>query len=574
MKRIVILAMLMAFVCLTYGQYNEKDILSQQAAQLLAQRQYAQAEQLYIQVLDKYPNDIAAISQLLQIYLSLMQTDKAEALLSKYQRTMPAQVYSEQHIQLLVMQAKVNDAWQESMAYLELYGSEEYRYRQLASYFERKGFYDKVLELYRLARVRLDKPEYFRLEIANASMNYRLFEPAIREYLAYLESSPVNLFFTNNQLKAILQEDSTLIRVVAGIADSTASTVVKEAYAGALVNLKDYYGALSVYKQLELSKLYRFAEDQAASGNDSLAFLAYEYAESVEKDQLKKAEMNYRMAVIRFQRADYLATRKLIETNLSMPLWQDRSLVYKSGYAVKIRKLMAETCLALGETADSAIVWLEEAKQYTRDNTERQETDLEIARLCILTGNNQAAQRILGSIKVTSLSEKKDYLTFLGALLSNRTALADTLMNDFIIRHPGSTYTNDAIYLVMLTLGMQATDHPTFFSAIKLLQMNQQSGIDSLEIVFAHNGDEELRLLAIEWAIGLGATVRAAELLDYAFTDPVAAEYTELLKLLLVKDKNEEQRLAKEFLKAKPNSIFSPDFRQRISRWSASRPNL
>lgn len=574
MKRIVLVALLVAFVCIAYGQYNEKDILSQQAAQLLAQRQYAQAEQLYIQILDKFPNDLGAISQLLQIYFALMQTDKAEALLGKYQRSMPAQMYSEQHIQLLVMQAKVNEAWQESLAYLELYSKDEYRYRQLAAYFERKGFYDKVLELYHLARVSLNKPEFFRLEIANASMNYRLFEQAIREYLAYLETSPVNLFFTSNQLKSILEEDSTLIKVVAGIADSTNSTVVKEAYAAALVSLNDFYGALGVYKQLELPKLYRFAEDQAASGNDSLAFYAYEYAESAEKDPLKKAELNYRMALISYQRADYHATRQLIATNLSLPLWQDRNLAYKSGYAVRIRKLMAESCLSLGETADSAIVWLEEAKQFARDNAERQETDLEIARLCILTGDDSAAQRILASIKVPALAEKKDYLNFLGALLSNRTALADTLMNDFIIRHPQSTYANDAIYLVMLTLGMQATDQPTFFAAIKLLQMNQLSGIDSLEAVFAHNGDEELRLLAIEWAIGLGATERAVTLLDYPFTDPVVAEYTELLKLLLVTDKNEEQRLAREFLKAKPNSIFSPDFRQRISRWNASRPNL
>jgi hypothetical protein len=126
----------------------------------------------------------------------------------------------------------------------------------------------------------------------------------------------------------------------------------------------------------------------------------------------------------------------------------------------------------------------------------------------------------------------------------------------------------------MLTLGMQATEQPMFFSAIKLLQMNQVSGIDTLETVFRLNGDEELLLLAIEWSIGLGATERAVEMLNYSFTDPVAAEYTELLKLLMVNDKNEAQRLAREFLKAKPNSIFSPDFRQRISRWSASRPNL
>jgi hypothetical protein len=191
-----------------------------------------------------------------------------------------------------------------------------------------------------------------------------------------------------------------------------------------------------------------------------------------------------------------------------------------------------------------------------------------------LNGDKTKAQNLLKTINHNNLMEKRDYLNFLNTLLEGETALADTLMNEFIIRYPESQYANDAIYLMMFTLNMAEQDKKSFYSAIRLLQLNRQSGIDTLVVIFSHNQDEEVLLLAIEWAIAFGNDSKAKELLQYDFQDEVAADYAALLRLLMVSDKAEEQRLAREFLKNKPNSIFSPDFRQKISRWSASRPNL
>ena len=113
MKKTVLLILIL-FACISAinAQYDEKQILTQQANQLLMQRQYAQAEQLFLQILDKYPGDINAVNQLMNIYFTLSQTDKAETTLNKYQRALPPQTYSELLIQLLIMQAKVEDAWQ------------------------------------------------------------------------------------------------------------------------------------------------------------------------------------------------------------------------------------------------------------------------------------------------------------------------------------------------------------------------------------------------------------------------------------------------------------------------------
>ena len=573
-KAVLLILLLIACASAIYAQYDEKQILTQQANQLLMQRQYVQAEQLFLRILDKYPNDTNSINQLMNIYFTLSQTDKAEATLTKYQRTLPPQTYSELLIQLLIMQAKVEEAWQETMRYLNIYGQDEYKYRRLASFFERKAFYDKVIELYTRARNQLGKPDLFRLEMANTAMNYHQFEKAIREFMAYTENNPVYMFYTNNQLKTILQEDATLISVVSAIADSSNSSVLKEIYANALLNLQDYKTALNIYKQLEPQKMWRFAEEQTAAGNDSIAFEAYSYLETGETDMVKKMDLRYRLAEIKYQQRDYPATEQIIMESLSLPFWKDRNLYYRSSVGVKLRKLMAEIKLAKNEPVDSALVWLNEAKKFSRNNLESQEMDLEIARLYILNGDKTKAQNLLKTINHNTLMEKRDYLNFLNTLLEGETALADTLMNEFIIRYPESQYANDAIYLMMFTLNMAEQDKKSFYSAIRLLQLNRQSGIDTLVVIFSHNQDEEVLLLAIEWAIAFGIDSKAKELLQYDFQDEVAADYAALLRLLMVADKAEEQRLAREFLKNKPNSIFSPDFRQKISRWSASRPNL
>ena len=573
-KAVLLILLLIACASAIYAQYDEKQILTQQANQLLMQRQYVQAEQLFLRILDKYPNDTNSINQLMNIYFTLSQTDKAEATLTKYQRTLPPQTYSELLIQLLIMQAKVEEAWQETMRYLNIYGQDEYKYRRLASFFERKAFYDKVIELYTRARNQLGKPDLFRLEMANTAMNYHQFEKAIREFMAYTENNPVYMFYTNNQLKTILQEDATLISVVSAIADSSNSSVLKEIYANALLNLQDYKTALNIYKQLEPQKMWRFAEEQTAAGNDSISFEAYSYLETGETDMVKKMDLRYRLAEIKYQQRDYPATEQIIMESLSLPFWKDRNLYYRSSVGVKLRKLMAEIKLAKNEPVDSALVWLNEAKKFSRNNLESQEMDLEIARLYILNGDKTKAQNLLKTINHNNLMEKRDYLNFLNTLLEGETALADTLMNEFIIRYPESQYANDAIYLMMFTLNMAEQDKKSFYSAIRLLQLNRQSGIDTLVVIFSHNQDEEVLLLAIEWAIAFGNDSKAKELLQYDFQDEVAADYAALLRLLMVADKAEEQRLAREFLKNKPNSIFSPDFRQKISRWSASRPNL
>ena len=74
----------MSLILSLFAQYSERDILTQQAFQLLGQRKFAEAEQIFLQILDKYPNDSNSVIQLLNIYFQTSQLDKAENLLRQY----------------------------------------------------------------------------------------------------------------------------------------------------------------------------------------------------------------------------------------------------------------------------------------------------------------------------------------------------------------------------------------------------------------------------------------------------------------------------------------------------------
>ncbi len=575
MMKILILtiAFCLLFVSLN-GQFDERAILSQQAVQLMARRQYSEAEQLFQEILRKFPGDTNSLNQLLQIYYLTSQTDKAETLLEANKRNMPQAQYTEQRIQLFVMQGKANQAWDLAQSYLQQFNYEQNRYRLLASYFERRGFYEQVLELYSAARKHHNNNDLFILEYANTALNYRLFSQALQEYLRFLNNNPGNLFFVNNQCKTILQEDPSLISVIAEYARGAVNPVVLELYAVSLVHLKQSLQALEIYKSLSEDKLRSFAEEQYAALNDDIAFGAYEYLAQSAQDQLKKAEFLQRMAQIEIRNARYPNAHEILLDIINDQQLLDRRLRNRTGINLSSRKMMAELILSTTAEIDSALIWYDKAKEFARNSFEQAEIDLEISRLLIMNEAYNAATTKLAEINDNRLVETRDYYLLLMALMKNEVARADTLMNDYIIRYPGSAFTNDSIYLLMLIYGMEEGDSPLFMDAYRKKQLHQKESIAMILAIFEHNKDEELRLLAVEWALQLADREAAGKILAYDWQDPIAAEYAALIQLKLIEDSEYEQRFAREFLKQNPNSIWSPNFRQIISRMSLNRPNL
>lgn len=574
MKRFLLpLAFLLVLIPL-WGQYNERDILNQQAYQMLGQRQFAEAEKIFLQVLEKYPDDANSVLQLLNIYFQTSQLDKAENLLRQYRRILPANQATEQEVLLLVMQGRPDDAWNLGQTQLSRMNHSESTYRLLASYFERRGFYDHVLRLYEEARARRGNPDLFRLEIANAALNYRRFEQALREYLTFLEKNPSNIYFVNNQCKTILREDPELIATIGEFAETSANPIIKELYANALLSQNRAPEALEVYKNLPPERLLSFAEQQYAALNDEVALPAFEHLAGISTETLERNDYRLRQAFIHFRSGRHVETDSLLRAVIADSLMLERKNYQRRGVNLNARKLMAENSLALTKSTAAAKTWYEEARRFCGSAYDRQNIDMALVRLLAIDQDFETALAILNGVNEPKHLETRDYLRFSVELLQGNTDVADSLMNEYVIRWPGGGYVNDAIYQMMFVLELSGKDLDSFHLANRMMLLGDPAAVDTLAAVFASTDDEELLILAVEWAILLAEPDKALNLLEHDWQDPVSAEYAALLRLKLSTEEDEAQRFARDFLTANPGSIFAPKFRMSLARTGYSRPDF
>jgi len=253
-------------------------------------------------------------------------------------------------------------------------------------------------------------------------------------------------------------------------------------------------------------------------------------------------------------------------------LMLERKNYQRKGVNLFARKLMAENSLALNKDVQAAQKWFAEAKNFCNNSYESQDIDLSQVRLLLIQQEYNVANQLLASVSEPLHTELRSYLQFSIELMSGNTARADTLMNEYIIQYPSGKYINDAIYQMMFTLGLSPTDKEVFFTANRLMLLQDIAAVDSLIGIFQRTQDEEMLILAIEWAIMLSDESKALSLLDYQWQDEISAEYAALLKLMLTDNRNTEQLMARDFLKSNPNSIFAPKFRQNLSRMNYSKP--
>ncbi|HQQ68089.1 MAG TPA: hypothetical protein PLX77_04605, partial [Candidatus Cloacimonadota bacterium] len=476
-------------------------------------------------------------------------------------------------IQLLLMQGRPDDADREAETYLSLFPGDLNKYRLLASFYERRSFYDQAIRFYEKAR-QSSGQTVFALEIANAAMQSQRYERALQEYLQHMTSVTNINHYIKNQIKNIVTADSTLIGEIARFSAAHDSDIIRELYASSLVGIKDYARALEIYKVLPETYLKDFAAEQYKQKNYDIALPAYMHLAQSGTQPLQKLNYRFEVARMYYEQAMYDSSNAVLQDMVRDPYWTQSPANQRNRLNVAIRRMIAENAMAMGEDIQAVMAMMEEAKTYAVQVQEREELDLALARLQILNSEYDKAGIKLKGVNQPQNRAKRDYLYFLSAFMRNDQTLADSLMNEYMLQYPGDDYANDIIYLNMLSINMQAPQQKSFSSAISLLQKLNPAGIDSLYSIYVANKDEELLLLAIEWAIGLSDFEQARAMLNLEFRDPLAAEYASYLRLALLSDPEAELELARNFLKSKPNSIFSPGFRQVISRVANSRISL
>ncbi len=554
------------------AQYNEQQILTQQAYQLLARRQFNEAEQAFLQILTRFPNDSNSVLQLMQIYLQTSQLTKAETLLNEQRRILSPNLYTEQSILLTIHQGRAPEALSMAQNYLEQLGHDQAKYRQLASFFEQRSFYEQSLILYQAARDHFANQDLFTLESANAALNFRRLDLALSKYLQWLKLNPNNLYFVNNQVKTILQEDSGLIEQIGTEASNNQLPALWELYAGALQSLNRNLEALEAFKHLPEARMQRFTEELIAAGNYDIALLSLAHLKDSASSVIARADYVLKMSQVLFSQGDIEASTAVLDSLLAEPELDSPQFRNGSRVNYQARKLLAELQINKAVQMDSVFTTLESMRRYARGAGEQSEASLQIAKLHLMNSGYESAERALDQVLDNQQFHTREYYRILSSMLRLEIDVADSLLNEMIIAYPSSPWINDLIGFMMIVLSIPEDSQASFMRAFQAYNLRQEGAIALLLEVYGQTSDEEILILASEWAAGLGKREEAIAILNHEFTDPISAEYAGVLRLNYTQDIEAKSRVAREFLSENPTSVFSPGFRAILSRGQFDRP--
>lgn len=557
------------------GQYDERAILYQQAKQLVMQRQFTQAEQAWLNILQKYPNDVNAVAQLFQMYLQISQTEKAEKLVKDYRSILPGNVAQEYEIQLDIQQARLNEAWSKTQAYLQLYPGEEGKYRLLAGYFERKSFFDYAIRIYQQGRKTLNRNDIFLMETGNAAFYSHQYDLAVQEYIRFLEAQPGNVYFVGNQLNVMLTENPDLIRQLKTIAKASTSFEVKEVYAMSLSRIGRFTEALAEYEQLPTEKLTVFANEQYQAGRDSLAIAAFDALRSRQIDLNTLGEIILKSGEARIRLRQFASAESIL-TQLFDPVEK------KVNARFERRRYPFQACLMLADLANwqgrgsSAVIdLLNEARKLANNSEDLAEVNFRLIGNYFTNQQYQEAEQVLKQQVNTRQKDRAYYYKYLLTLAGQQNAKADTLLNELILAAPSSPFVNDLMTLNILMLNLQANGQKSLLDAYRYRLSHRDSlAVKTVYELSGSTKDEELRILSADWAAASGFYTWANSIYDHTWQDSLLSEYAALQRSRLRDNQNRAENMAQDFLKNNPNSVFSPGFRQILQKAPAGRPNL
>ncbi len=574
-NKLILITLLLVIATMVYAQYDEKAILTQQAQQLTFQRQFTQAEQAWLQILQKYPNDAASITQLFQMYLQINQMDKADKLLKDYRAVLPENQRMEYEVQLLINQAKLTEAWDKSQAYIQLSPKEENRYRMLAYYFEQKGFYEQAIRMYEQGRKALNNDNLYSMEIGNSAYYSHIYDKAMTEYIRFLEAQPGNLFFVSNQMKNILTDNPELIKQLKGLAKASSSLEVKEAYAISLSRMGKLSEALAEYELLPTEKLYTFANEQYTNGKDSLAIAAYNSLRNRQPDVTMLGEIYIKLSGLYIRQKQFAMADSILSNIVDISSNKVNSIFERRKYPLQAYLMLADLAQWQARDVDSIIKIYNDAKKYAYQSDDLPEIEFRLIDTYYVNDRIEQAELLLAKQNKNKQPDRLLYYQYLIAMAKLMPEKADSLLNDLMIVAPSSKYVNDLMTINILIMNLSRTAQGTFYQAYQQKLSHKDSlAVQTVYELSTTAKDEELRILAADWALTSGLKSMADSLYTFEWKDEILKEYASLQRSRLENETIKAESMAQDFLKSNPNSVFSPSFRQILQKSPAGRPSL
>ena len=555
--------------------YNEKEIMKKQAERYSARRKYGQANTIYRELMEKYPEDWEIVEDLLTNLLRVSNFDETNIILKQKKDVLPQYNYLKLKIPLLIREGNTKEAFKIGDKYLEEYKNNVKVYQDMSRIYSGSRQYEKAAEVLEDAR-KVTKDEFlFTLDLARNYQNQSKNHKAAEEYLKHLERNKNYLHYVMNNLENMLNRDRTVIRTVKQVKENSDNMEVQEAYALCLAHLQEYEQALLQYQELDENKLLNFAEELNKMAKYEVALQAYQQYETRVDEPDLQAEAQIAKAKIYIHLQNY----ELAEQELMLVYDNEKLLKGKFRYrtqAAKIsRLLLADLTIRLDRSPKMVIKYLTEAAQYARNDMQRKEIEFAVIDYRIKSGDlktagTQLAELLADEASGTEIYKQSIYYTWQIALMQ-QDALADSLLGELILNLPVSELTTQALYLTQIMSSLAKEYHEQLYAAWRLrgLYKNQEA-LDILTEIYDLSGNDEIQLLAAEWQQELDNTL-SLDWWQKEFENELLAEYTDLQIMQQAASDSLKQEYITDFLKENPQSIFAPRFRNELSEINEGR---
>jgi tetratricopeptide (TPR) repeat protein len=564
-----IIIILMLTFGLLFAEVDQKDILLKEANKFSLRRQYEKAISIYTELQQEYPEDTEIAEKLINIYVLTSQLEKAEEILSDYRTVFPELDYTRLRISLLLAKSEVKQAEKECRKFIKGNAGKLNNYKTFASLFQRYRQYDFAIEILNLARETAQDEHLYTSDMANNYYQISDYKNSITEYLKHVVKNKSYKNYVLNKLKMILKEDSLQIAAIRDFSEGSDNDNIQEIYAVCLGEIGDISSALEVYSDLNMEKLLTYAETLKKTGNSEKALQAYsKYLEKVGSPELvANAELS--IAQIYMNQERYQEAEVLLVNIYNSEELKERTYRFKTKANRISRELLADLAL-LNEQYDQVVTYLTEAKEFSYNQNEKKTIDFKLIHFRIMqneldTANRHLSELIINEDTASDIYKKGYYYSFLLAVMQN-DASSDSLLSELLINLPGDDQVNDAIELSLILNQLQPDTRVQFLTAYRNRQLYKFStAIALLEELNLATANEQILILAAEWALQSGDLEKAADLFNRQYIDEDLTQYALLMLVNISEGIENPLQIAEDFLAVNPKSIFSPAFRNFLA---------
>ena len=572
MKLSFLVIILIAISSLLFSQFDELKILEKKADNLTQRRQFEKANEVYLELLNKFPEEFGVLEKLIINYLRTAKLKEAETILEKHKNICPESDYLSLKIQILLRNGKIKQSYEMVQDFLSKNSGNINYYSKFSLIFQQAKQDKYALKILQKARDLTKDDFLFALEMANSYQNMEQFPEAVEEFLKHLEKNNDYFHYVLNKLQKILFQDKSQIKAIENyVAQKKENEHLIEIYALCLAEIGNLEQALMEYDRLENERLIEFADRFFSTGDYETAQKAYKKLLLKLEDPLFIADVKIRIAEI------YMYQNNLISAkNILLQVYDDKKIQAKKyRFHTKAnrycRELLATIAIRQDEDKEIILQFMKEAKEFAYNQKEKKEIDFQIIHFMIMSEMFEESK-----IAVNEVLENEDpssdiyklgfYYSFLIATMENNPE-ADSLLGELVINLPESYLTNDALQLTILITNFSEDVKSEFLSAYrKKLLFKYDEALKILSKLFEDSKQEEILILIGEWALENNDQEKAKAAFSYKYESEVINEYAQLKLASLTKEKIKREKFITDFLKMNPQSVFSPEFRHLLEK--------